>query len=573
MDDFKVPSDIPQDLLLIQSIVGITEEHSKSLSKTDNPNQNASSTATDISSSDSSIASSDSGLDSEDEIESELKVAEEKEDVVTVKTEEKETPLVVAESESDDDSDSSSSDSSDDDSTEADPQRKDKVPKEEEEEGMDDEDAGPSTTTQSYFRTKNEVADTAINVPDIEEVGSDEYLERVGEVMNVVENVAIVRGLPSEVINRGAEKALDSDTLLVFGDRKVMGYIYETFGPTTQPLYQVRFNSSYPLDPEKVRLSREVFHVPHRSNFVFTRRIAAMKGSDASNMNDEEPAEHELEFSDDEAEAEYKRNLKKKRAGSRASSVVSTRHSTPTPSQMRDQDLNGDYYSMGANAYAEVSPYDADYDGVVSARPAPKPYDDPYSDEYTSGASSSTPARTSAPPSVNHSQPSPNTHTIDDFRSRARGSRGRGRGGRRGGGGGGYDRSQSRDRPRSEVPYSDFHTPYPPGPQHYPQQQQLPHLPQQQLPPQWPYQANPAAGMQYQGMPFQQPFIQPHINPRFAAQFGMNMNMQQGPSGMQPGHFMNPVPQPANQAPHWSDQWTVHGGSNQGSGEGSAGHR
>lgn len=29
-------------------------------------------------------------------------------------------------------------------------------------------------------------------------------------------------------------------------------------------------------------------------------------------MNDEEPADHELEFSDDEAEAEHRRNLKKK---------------------------------------------------------------------------------------------------------------------------------------------------------------------------------------------------------------------------------------------------------------------
>jgi H/ACA ribonucleoprotein complex non-core subunit NAF1 len=29
-------------------------------------------------------------------------------------------------------------------------------------------------------------------------------------------------------------------------------------------------------------------------------------------MNDEEPADYELEFSDDEAEAEYKRNIKQK---------------------------------------------------------------------------------------------------------------------------------------------------------------------------------------------------------------------------------------------------------------------
>ena len=135
---------------------------------------------------------------------------------------------IVADSDSDSDS-SSSSDSSSDETDEVHPQREEKIPKEEEEEGMDEEDAGPSTTTQSYFRTKNEVDDTPINVPDVEEVGPEEYLERVGEVMNIVDNVAIVRGVPSQVMNRGAEKALDSDTLLVFDDRKVMGYVSFVF--------------------------------------------------------------------------------------------------------------------------------------------------------------------------------------------------------------------------------------------------------------------------------------------------------------------------------------------------------
>lgn len=88
--------------------------------------------------------------------------------------------------------------------------------------------------------------------------------------------------------------------------------IYETFGPTSQPLYQVRFNDSFPLDPEKVLVSREVFHVPLRSNFVFLREIKRLKGSDASNVHDEEPAEDELEFSDDEAEAAHRQRMKKK---------------------------------------------------------------------------------------------------------------------------------------------------------------------------------------------------------------------------------------------------------------------
>jgi H/ACA ribonucleoprotein complex non-core subunit NAF1 len=43
--------------------------------------------------------------------------------------------------------------------------------------------------------------------------------------MNIIDNVVIVKGASSEVVNRGSERALDSDTLLVFEDRKVMGYV------------------------------------------------------------------------------------------------------------------------------------------------------------------------------------------------------------------------------------------------------------------------------------------------------------------------------------------------------------
>jgi len=186
------------------------------------------------------------------------------------------------------------------------------------------------------LQTKHEIAEGQITIPEVEEVGETEPLEKVGEIMSIIDRTVIVRGLPSEILNRGNERALDSETLLVFGDRKVFGYvrpsssfspglllskytshmmivqIYETFGPTSQPLYQVKFNSTYPLDPEKVTLGREVFHVPTRSRFVFVRAIKAIKGSDASNVHDEEPGEEELEFSDDEAEAAYRSRLKRK---------------------------------------------------------------------------------------------------------------------------------------------------------------------------------------------------------------------------------------------------------------------
>lgn len=79
--------------------------------------------------------------------------------------------------------------------------------------------------TASYFQTKNEIPETNIVVPDIDEVGSEEQLERVGEVMSIMDKVVIVKGAPLEGASRISDLALDCDTLLVFEDRKVLGYV------------------------------------------------------------------------------------------------------------------------------------------------------------------------------------------------------------------------------------------------------------------------------------------------------------------------------------------------------------
>lgn len=75
------------------------------------------------------------------------------------------------------------------------------------------------------MKTKNEVSDISIVVPKEAEVGEHEVLEKVGEVMSIMDKVVIVKGAGSQVQNRAADRALDSDTLLVFEDRKVLGYV------------------------------------------------------------------------------------------------------------------------------------------------------------------------------------------------------------------------------------------------------------------------------------------------------------------------------------------------------------
>ena len=79
-------------------------------------------------------------------------------------------------------------------------------------------------------------------------------------------------------------------------------------------MYQVKFPSSSSIDKTMVTAGREIFHVPNRSNFVFPNQLRMYKGSDASNLHDEEVGADEIEFSDDEAEAAYKKQLKRKLA-------------------------------------------------------------------------------------------------------------------------------------------------------------------------------------------------------------------------------------------------------------------
>ena len=327
MDGFKVPQNIPQDLLLIQEFIGVPNATPK-------PQQ------------EDEIDSSDSETISEDEIAADLiKGTDEDNSTQIIEKTFGFLPsyiifhllkLDIYYSSEPCDS-SSETDSLPDEDSASEPEDPDHISHNIHlQDQDDDEDPMPNASSGTYFQTKHEVAETDIVVPKVERIDPDEVLEKVGEVMNIVDRVVIIKGNPSHMLNRGSDRALDSDTLLVFDDRTVMGYVrpsllslslvlsarslshtipgqvYETFGPTAQPLYQVKFDSKFPLDLERVKIGREVFHVPTKSRFVFVSQIKALKGSDASNVHDEEPADDELEFSDDEAEAAYRSRLKRK---------------------------------------------------------------------------------------------------------------------------------------------------------------------------------------------------------------------------------------------------------------------
>ncbi|KAJ3190730.1 hypothetical protein HK101_008426 [Irineochytrium annulatum] len=170
----------------------------------------------------------------------------------------------------------------------------------------DDEDGVPSLNAP---KTKNEV-DNPLGIPehvDLEtiEIASDAPLNAMGVIIAHVEGQVVIESkLGGEV------KVLDAGTVLVMSDRRVMGRIYETFGPVARPLYSVSVKKSMEAG---FPVGAEVYFVPELAKFVFTAQIRAMKGSDASNSFDEEVGDDELEFSDDEKEQEHKRALKEAR--------------------------------------------------------------------------------------------------------------------------------------------------------------------------------------------------------------------------------------------------------------------
>jgi H/ACA ribonucleoprotein complex non-core subunit NAF1 len=237
MEGFKVPSTLPQDLLLIQEFVDIPENTvkvSKFSSKSEDEDIASSCSESESESGDDS----EEAMDSEDEVAANLtRGAATSEDDELMKepatygllsflTASSALTYLAYRSEPS----ASSSESSDDDHD-----AKEHLL------DIDDDEDPIQMPSNSYLTTKNEIVEEDVAVPELEHVGTDEVLEKVGEIMTIVDQVVIVRGLPSEYLSRASERALDSDTLLVFDDRKVMGYVrYRLFFFRKHPLINCR---------------------------------------------------------------------------------------------------------------------------------------------------------------------------------------------------------------------------------------------------------------------------------------------------------------------------------------------
>ena len=177
-------------------------------------------------------------------------------------------------------------------------------PEEEARRLMAEDGGGEDKATSGVPRTLNEKPEEVIPKPNVT-ITADMKLEELGRVENLVENLALVKANTS-----GEYQVLESGSVLCLEDRSVIGVIAETLGRVQQPYYSIRFTNQAAMTEAGIAKDTTVFYVAHYATTVFTQPLKAFKGSDASNLHDEEVGDDELEFSDDEAEAEHKRQVK-----------------------------------------------------------------------------------------------------------------------------------------------------------------------------------------------------------------------------------------------------------------------
>lgn len=245
---------------------------------------------------------------------------------------------------------SSSDDSSDDSSSEDDEPYSFLTPEEQAKILMNgDHDSDDEKNAQNgggqQIRTKHEVPEEVITKPDITITPEMKILE-LGKVESIVEHTAVI------VANTTGEyQVLESDSVLCLEDRSVIGVVSDTLGPVQQPLYCVRFTNSTDITESRIAVGTKIFYCEQHSSYVFTQALKGQKGTDASNLWDEEVAEDEQEFSDDEAEMEHKRRLKEQRRerGGRQADRASNRNQQRKDnnnSLVAHDDIDGPYKTL-----------------------------------------------------------------------------------------------------------------------------------------------------------------------------------------------------------------------------------
>ncbi|KAK9768588.1 hypothetical protein K7432_000650 [Basidiobolus ranarum] len=232
-----------------------------------------------------------------------------------------------------------------------------------------DEESGVSVSATG-LRTRHELDPPP--VPEIQvEIPENATIIPLGLVSSMIDNLVIVETYISD-----QPQYLDAGSLLVLEDRKPLGLIFETFGPVSRPFYSIRFNSNADIDKERIIKGGKVFSVPNMAHYVLPGSIRD-KGSDASNMYDEEVDDKEMEFSDDEKEMEHKKKAKQKARKPRQPRNNPQNPPQPNynqpPMQAPQQAAYGQQYPHNPQQYYQQNPPAYGYQPTVMHPQPPQP--------------------------------------------------------------------------------------------------------------------------------------------------------------------------------------------------------
>lgn len=153
--------------------------------------------------------------------------------------------------------------------------------------------------------TEHELVLVPVREPKVE-LTLDCPIAQCGSILNMS-----VPGLMMTVKSNPYIKPLDEGSVLCLEDRTVLGCVDEVFGPVLMPMYLIRFESAEKM-PKTVSANAAVYYATEHTTYIVPEKIKD-KGTDASNIFDEEM--DETEFSDDEEEAAAKRGNRKRNRG------------------------------------------------------------------------------------------------------------------------------------------------------------------------------------------------------------------------------------------------------------------
>ena len=163
------------------------------------------------------------------------------------------------------------------------------------------------TSKCKIVRTEHEIVDEQVKKPEVV-VTENMKIVQLGIVETIVGNMILIKANKP-----GDFQVLETGSVLCLENRSVIGAVSETLGRVQEPLYSVAFSRIAEIGEAGINIGTIIYYVEDHSTYVFTQPLKSTKGTDASNQHDEEPNPEEMEFSDDEAEAEYKRNFKRDR--------------------------------------------------------------------------------------------------------------------------------------------------------------------------------------------------------------------------------------------------------------------